>query len=259
MQETPFLTPVISIGYDTAPMACPLLCLCREVTAMELRTENPMVVETPCEEQYEVTCLGCGERFDACQAAWCDCITDNPTLVCPECGHCFCDQDVEVRKNFWSKAPASLWRRRLQRGFRGEAEPPLPEGNPLRRPLILVVDDEHDTRLIAFRVLQSLGYGVVMAKNGLEAIHMTKAYRPDLVLTDQMMPGLDGKHLCKALKEDAETRDVPIILMTGLYKRESQRIEILKDFKANDFLTKPIAFNRLGEVVGGWLEAPSVH
>lgn len=226
---------------------------------MEPRTDHPMVVEAPREETFEITCLSCGDLFDACQASWCECITDNPTLVCPHCGHCFCDHGVENRKAFWSKAPATLWRKRLQRGYRSESEPPLPEGNPIRRPLILVVDDEHDTRLIAFRVLQSLGYGVILAKNGLEAIHMTKAYRPDLVLTDQMMPGMDGKHLCRALKDDAETSDVPVILMTGLYKKESQRIEILRDFKANDFLTKPIAFHRLGEVVGGWLDGPSLH
>ncbi len=203
---------------------------------------------------YDVFCTRCGALYDATASDWCACITDNPTFVCPHCGSCFCSEGPEFRRRFWESAPEELLRRRFaKKGFRSTLEPPLEEGNPLRRPLILVADDELDTRLVAYRVLMALGYGVVLAKNGMEAIHLARKYRPDLVLTDQMMPVLDGKHMCKRLKEDPETREIPIILMTGLYKRESQRIEVLREFKADDFLTKPIPFERLGEVMEGWL------
>lgn len=204
--------------------------------------------------RYNVFCPSCGCLYDAVQADWCACITDNPTLVCPHCGSCFCNQGAEFRRRFWHEAPDAMLRRRFQRkDLRAGLEPPSEEGNPLRRPLVLVADDERDTRLIAYHVLFSLGYGVVLASNGKEALAMARKYRPDLVLTDQMMPGLDGKHLCLRLKEDPALRHIPVILMTGLYKREDQRIEILRDFKADDFLAKPIPFERLEEVVEGWL------
>lgn len=217
------------------------------------------LIQTPGETKsesgrYDVFCPSCGNLYDAVQADWCACITDNPTLVCPECGSCFCHEGPEFRKEFWANAPEAMLRRRFQRkDVRSRIDPPMEEGNPLRRPLILVADDERDTRLIAYHVLMALGYGVVLASNGQEALALARKYRPDLVLTDQMMPGLDGRHLCLRLKEDPATKHIPVILMTGLYKRESQRIEILRDYKADDFLTKPIPFERLGEVVEGWL------
>ncbi len=226
---------------------------------MRTRTNVEERERTFTQESYEFFCPTCGRIFDACRAEWCDCITDNPTFVCPHCRNCFCSSSIEDRRRFWEGAPPAMWRRRLKKGFRTLEGPPMDLGNPIRRPLILVVDDEYDTRLIAYRVLEALGYGVLLAQDGTEAIELAKHYQPDLVLTDQMMPKLDGKHLCRILKETPETAHIRVILMTGLYKKESQRIEVLRDFRADDFLTKPIAFNRLGEVLEGWLvPAPAV-
>ncbi len=220
----------------------------------ETLTQTPAAEAKSESGRYDVFCPDCGCLYDAVQADWCACITDNPTLVCPECGSCFCHEGPEFRKEFWANAPDAMLRRRFQRkDARSRIAPPMEEGNPLRRPLILVADDERDTRLIAYHVLMALGYGVVLASNGQEALALARKYRPDLVLTDQMMPGMDGKHLCLRLKEDPATKHIPVILMTGLYKRESQRIEVLRDYKADDFLMKPIPFERLGEVVEGWL------
>ncbi len=205
------------------------------------------------EGRYEVFCLSCGKVFDACKSPWCECITDNPTLRCPHCGKCFCDAGPEARKSFWEAAPPALWRRRLRNFCIEMGQPPSELGNPIRRPLVLVADDEPDTRRIAFRVLEGMGYGVLLAKDGIEALALAKAYQPDLVLTDHMMPHLDGKHLCRRLKDDAETRGIKVIVMSGLYKKESQRIEVLKDYQADDYLTKPISFEKLGEVLASWL------
>lgn len=202
---------------------------------------------------YDFFCPTCSQVYDALDADWCDCITDNPTFVCPHCGSCFCGSSVQARKRFWEGAPPAMWRRRLKKGFRASWIPPTDLGNPIRRPLILVADDEYDTRLVAYRVLEALGYGVLLAQDGTEAIELAKHYQPDLILTDQMMPKLDGKHLCRLVKETPETRHIRVILMSGLYKKESQRIEVLRDFRADDFLTKPIAFHKLGEVLEGWL------
>jgi CheY-like chemotaxis protein len=208
------------------------------------------------QEKYWVSCQGCGELFNAAEAPWCTCLTDSPTVACPHCQSCFCKTTPVARIKFWQAAPPVMWARRLKHFERDCAEPPLEEGNPLRRPLVLVVDDEPDTRRIAFHVLESLGYGVLLARDGVEGFRFAKEYRPDLVLSDQMMPHLDGKHLCRALKQDPATQGIRVIIMSGLYKKDSQRIEILKEYGADDFLTKPISFEKLGEVLACWL-APS--
>ena len=205
---------------------------------------------------YEVFCLTCGKVFDACRAQWCECITDNPTLLCPACGHCFCSATSEARKSFWEAAPPDLWRRRLRAFAQEKGGPPSELGNPLRRPLVLVADDEADTRRIAFRVLEALGYGVLLASDGQQALDLARAHMPDLILTDHMMPHMDGKHLSRAVKEDPDIAHIRVILMSGLYKKDSQRIEAMRDFKADDYLTKPIAFDRLGEVLASWLVPP---
>jgi CheY-like chemotaxis protein len=202
---------------------------------------------------YEIFCLSCGKVFDACRAAWCECITDNPTLVCPFCGQCFCSATPEARKSFWEAAPPELWRRRLRAFAQEQGDPPSELGNPLRRPLVLVADDEPDTRRIAFRVLEALGYGVLLASDGEQALALAKTYLPDLILTDHMMPRMDGKHLSLAVKEDPSLAHIRVVLMSGLYKKDSQRIAALRDFKADDYLTKPIAFDRLAEVLASWL------
>jgi CheY-like chemotaxis protein len=130
------------------------------------------------------------------------------------------------------------------------------EGNPLRRPLVLVADDNDDARLIAFRVLEELGYGVVLARDGMEAYVLACKYVPDLILTDQVMPHMDGRHLSRMVKSSPELANARVILMTGLYKRDRERIELLRESLADDFLPKPISFEKLGEVLAGWLKGP---
>lgn len=209
--------------------------------------------QLPVEVSYEVFCLNCRKIYDACRSPWCSCITDNPTLLCPHCKMCFCNAGSEARKAFWEGAPTALWQRRLRNFYIEMGQPPSEIGNPIRRPLVLVVDDEPDTLRIAFRVLEELGYGVLLAKDGIKALELARIYRPDLILADHMMPHMDGKRLCRCIKEDPETRSIKVIVMSGLYKRDSQRIEVLRDYRADDYLTKPIAFDKLGEVLASWL------
>ena len=207
-------------------------------------------------EPYARLCGRCGRPYDAASSAWCECITDHPTLVCPHCRACFCDASREEITAFWNDAPPSLWRRRLKRRLEREEEPPSQEGNPLRRPLILVADDNDDARLISFRVLEELGYGVVLARDGMEAYVLACKYLPDLILTDQVMPHMDGRNLSRMVKSSPELSGVRVILMTGLYKRDRERIELLRESLADDFLPKPISFEKLGEVLAGWLKRP---
>lgn len=204
-------------------------------------------------QEHWVRCPHCAKAHDATRSLWCNCLTDNPTVVCPHCHRCFCGEDPSARVRFWQLAPPAMWARRL-RGLSNEIpEPPVELGNPVRRPLVLLVDDEKLTRQIAFKVLEALGYGVLLAEDGIRGYSLAKQYHPDIVLTDEVMPRMDGKHLCKALKDDPETRHIPVIVMSGLFRGESQRAEILREYYADDCLAKPIPYERLGAVISGWL------
>ncbi|MFN4178095.1 PleD family two-component system response regulator [Phenylobacterium sp.] len=103
---------------------------------------------------------------------------------------------------------------------------------------ILVVDDiEANVRLLEAK-LSAEYYEVLTASDGPTALAMAASERPDIVLLDVMMPGMDGFQVCRRLKDDAETRHVPVVLVTALDGR-SDRIAGL-EAGADDFLTKPI-------------------
>ncbi|MDX1431095.1 MAG: response regulator [Gammaproteobacteria bacterium] len=108
---------------------------------------------------------------------------------------------------------------------------------------VLVVDDNAKNRDIVARLLEREGYGVSMAENGAEAIEAVKARPVDLVLMDVMMPVMDGVEACRHLKEDAETRLIPVVIMTALGQVE-HRVRGIRA-GADDFLTKPVSRDEL--------------
>ena len=103
---------------------------------------------------------------------------------------------------------------------------------------ILVVDDiESNVRLLQAK-LSAEYYEVLTASDGPTALAIAASERPDIVLLDVMMPGMDGFDVCRRLKEDPETRHVPVVLVTALDGR-ADRVAGL-EAGADDFLTKPI-------------------
>jgi CheY-like chemotaxis protein len=81
---------------------------------------------------------------------------------------------------------------------------------------ILVVDDEPSIAQTIGWVLRDEGYEVAFARNGREALERVAEARPDLVITDIMMPVMDGWALCRALREDPATRAIPVVLTTAV-------------------------------------------
>ncbi|QRO01103.1 response regulator [Archangium violaceum] len=77
---------------------------------------------------------------------------------------------------------------------------------------VLLVDDEMDLLELYTDVLEVMGYQVLHAHDGLEALELARKHRPDLIVTDWMMPRLDGVELCKRLLQDPELKAIPIIL-----------------------------------------------
>ena len=82
-------------------------------------------------------------------------------------------------------------------------------------PLILVVDDYQDAREMYAEYLQFSGFRVAEARNGNEAVDQAFALKPDLILMDLSLPGMDGWEATRRLKADESTRHIPIVALTG--------------------------------------------
>jgi len=109
---------------------------------------------------------------------------------------------------------------------------------PGAAPLVLVVDDDARNSRLLSRILEAEGYHTRSAPDGESALAQVAAERPDMMLVDVMMPGLDGYEVCRRIKADPETRAIPALLVTAL-NDPSDKVRGL-DAGADDFLTKPI-------------------
>ena len=114
-------------------------------------------------------------------------------------------------------------------------------------PLVLAVDDNEIIRLTICDALESESYRVIAAEDGQEAVEMIALEKPDLIVTDYMMPRLDGIELIKRLKADNATAHIPIIMLTAKDDAESAMAVIRAG--ADDYLTKPVNRKRFLESV----------
>jgi two-component system KDP operon response regulator KdpE len=105
---------------------------------------------------------------------------------------------------------------------------------------ILVVDDEPQLRRAMKATLTDLGYSVIEAKTGEEALEMLRGESPDLILLDLNMPGIGGLETCRAIRE---TSDVPIIVLS-VRNTERDKVQVL-DAGADDYVTKPFGIQEL--------------
>jgi len=88
-------------------------------------------------------------------------------------------------------------------------------GPPTLNPLVLIVEDDLSTRLLYREYLQHDGFRTVDAHNGYQELEKARDLRPNAVLTDLAVPGMDGFEFCRALRDSAETRGIPILAVTG--------------------------------------------
>lgn len=108
-------------------------------------------------------------------------------------------------------------------------------------PKILVVDDHAASRMTSVALLAMEGYEIIEADSGFSAIELIAHSSPDLILLDVMMPEMDGFEVCQRIKQNEQTRLIPVIFITALNDRHSRIRGI--EVGADDFLTKP--FDRL--------------
>jgi putative two-component system response regulator len=126
-----------------------------------------------------------------------------------------------------------------------------------RRKRILVADDD-ETQLAVYRLLiGQLGYDVIEARNGDEVVEKALQHLPDLIITDIMMPGKDGFEVTRILKERAETKHIPLIIVTSMDSKD----DILKGISlgADDYLTKPVNLQELSLRIRNNLEMKAFH
>lgn len=110
--------------------------------------------------------------------------------------------------------------------------------------LILVIDDEPIQRLLTQQALQQRGYRVEEAASGEAGLEVARQLRPDLILLDVMMPGMDGFDVCRAIRADEDIYRTPVVIVTALEDIDS--IEAGFDVGATDFIAKPIVWPLLG-------------
>ena len=130
----------------------------------------------------------------------------------------------------------------------------MPSLSMVRPQKILLADDNEVILRILCGFLESEDYRIITAKNGLEALRLTLQEKPDLIITDYLMPKMDGVTLIKKLKSQLATRYIPIIMLTAKDGVDSE----VKGFDAgaDDYLTKPVNSKRLLTRINRLLKRP---
>lgn len=100
---------------------------------------------------------------------------------------------------------------------------------------VLVIDDNHDILDIVKIILTNDGFGVKTLENGNDTYKVVESYHPDVILLDVCLGATDGRDICRKLKTDATTKDIPVIMFSANFKS----IDVSKECKADDFIAKP--------------------
>ncbi len=118
---------------------------------------------------------------------------------------------------------------------------------------ILAADDTQEETDILHDFLSALGYNVLVAHDGLETLTKVRLFHPDLLLLDIHMPGMDGFEVCRRLKADPLTADIPVLMVTGL-RDLRDRVKGL-GVGADDYIIKPFDFEELAARIAARLRA----
>jgi twitching motility two-component system response regulator PilG len=118
---------------------------------------------------------------------------------------------------------------------------------------ILVVEDEESLLKLESILLTSKGYEVTGVTDGKAAMEVLASNRPDLVVLDIMLPDIDGFEICRRIKENPETRKIPVLMLTA--KKNSQDFARGAQVGADAYITKPFKAAKVVEMIEGLLAA----
>ncbi len=123
----------------------------------------------------------------------------------------------------------------------------VPDNKKARRQKILVIDDEPEITDIIETFLESAGYEVKSENTSMVGIERAKSFLPDLILLDIMMPFMDGYEICSDLKKCENTKDVPVVFLTGKDARSDEG----RSFRVGGvlYIKKPFSCERLLDIV----------
>jgi len=189
--------------------------------------------------QPTLRCLHCAKPFDLQSPIWCACNGVSRTILCPSCQQCFCAAPLPFKRRFWTAAPRKL--REHPERFR--TVDVAAESEHAR--LVLVADDDELNRSLVASVLERWGYRVITAAHGREALALFEAHPVEVVITDALMPKMDGRELSLQIKSSERGASTKVILMTSLFTKLQHRAEAFKTFRIDEFLVKPIKFPEL--------------
>lgn len=201
---------------------------------------NLLVSEPP----YLVRCHHCQVRFDALSAGWCACVDTSRSLVCAACNSCFCRAPLPYKRRVWDGAPRLL-RESAQRFGRADKD----AADSRVAPVVLIVDDDESIRSFVACVVDSLGYRTITTGDPLEAMLLAQSASVEVVLTDALMPRMDGRELCRRLKESPSGASKKVVIMTSLFRKRQHQEEAFRVFRCDDFLVKPVDYDRLAAVM----------
>ncbi|MEE8358349.1 MAG: response regulator [Candidatus Hydrothermarchaeales archaeon] len=120
---------------------------------------------------------------------------------------------------------------------------------------IMVVDDEADMRFMVRKILENEGHEVIEAEAGKVALDKLKEVKPDLILLDVMMPGLDGWEVCKQIRENKETENITVTMLT-VKSTDEDKVTSFDDGLADWHISKPFKKKRFVKTVKWLLESP---
>ena len=112
---------------------------------------------------------------------------------------------------------------------------------------ILIVEDEKDIRDLIIYSLEGKGYQTISTDDGEKAIKMLKENKPDLVILDWMLPSVSGLEICRSIRRDINTKNIPIIMLTAKITEEDKVLGL--DSGADDYITKPFSTAELSSRV----------
>ena len=122
------------------------------------------------------------------------------------------------------------------------------------QPLILAVDDDEDNLLLMAYVLDHVDCSLITAVDGVSALSLARAYQPDLILLDILLPYMDGFEVVSQLRKDSKTKTIPVIAVTALADAQARARLLLAG--CNDYVSKPYMLEDIEALVQRYLRLP---
>lgn len=121
----------------------------------------------------------------------------------------------------------------------------------IRRPIVLAVDDNEDNLLLIMQVLSDFNCSCITSKDGQTAVVMAQNYQPDLILLDMMLPDINGLEVVQYIKQNPQTKTIPIVAVTAMARTEDKERMLLAG--CSDYIKKPYIIDDLEATIQRYL------